>query len=167
MAAYDWTAGEVLTAAKLDSHLRDLMDSITVGGADLADNTDVGGSAETWGAAQTISQPPGAVKLVAHAVGYWLNATDNVIGDLWIEISDDGGSTWTAGDAGHDSSTDARRVNVDPGSGTRVGASASAYYTGTPSGNIQIRARVLLSAGSTGNLQTAQGALTWTMVPAV
>jgi len=115
---------------------------------------------EIYGTADVITNPGGAVTLTATVTCYM--HTDGGAGtQLKVDISDDGGSTWAAADYAEGISANAAAASVP-----RVPATAQAFYSGTPTGNIHIRAWLTDLGSRSGNLTVANGGLTWTMVPA-
>lgn len=129
------TAGQKITAARLNWD----MDGTT-----LTDETaPAGGGYEPWGTEElTFTNPGVAVHVAAILTGRMHNATvTDTFATTKIEISFDGGSTWTEGNA--------VPTQVGTTVGIRSAVAVQHYRAGTPTGNIVIRPRINVAVTST------------------
>lgn len=142
-------AGTTLTTAHLSHTTRETL---------LTDDTAATASTwEQWGTEEiTFSDPGIAVEVSAVLIGGYSEASNaDAAATCRVQISLDGGSTWT----------DGQRVFVRVG--TSVGQTAHAGNTmsvsGTPSGDIKVRAQLFVNQTTT---ELRDGTITATMIPA-
>lgn len=145
-----WLAGEKITAARLSQD----SDGIT-----LTNSTPTSTAERDWGTETiTFANPGVAVKVTAQVTGRCSSTTAAAVQNTKVAISFDGGSTFTTGPG--------PGVNALDGGATGTGRAAVTtghHRTGTPTGNIVIKARVASSAATTPIAE--DGFLTAVMVP--
>ena len=145
-----FTAGQKLTAAALSV--------FNSGGTTLSNDTAAATATfEQWGTETVVfTNPAAAVKVTARVTGQLQNTlnTDSN-GAARVGISFDGGATFTYGNS--------PGANQGTTSGTRCLTGAGHYRTGTPTGNIVVRAEFSVS---TTNISALNGFIEAVMVPA-
>lgn len=171
--AKDFTVGQVLTSDEMDTYVlantADLDDRL-VGGLKAFSTTltdDTAAALETWeqwGTEEATAADPGrAVAVLAWGSGWFaLNASTvgAVRGSMRVQISLDGGTTWTEGSRGADHGD---RVNADVSSG----GSLACYHlaSGTPTGQVQVRAQLHQFNQSAGDITFRDGSVMGLMIP--
>lgn len=124
-------AGQQITAARLN------WDS---GGTTLSDQIPVATGLQDWGT-ETVTFPnPGIpVNVTAQLTGRLLGSVNGTTGNVQVEISFDGGATFTVGNNPQLNTTEAAATY-------RAGCAASHHREGTPTGDIVVKARCNPSA---------------------
>lgn len=168
--AKDFTVGQVLTSDEMDTYVlantADLDDRL-VGGLKafhtlLTDDSVAATSTwEQWGTeAATAANPGRAVAVIAHLTGHVTGEnTGRVVHECRLQISLDGGTTWNTGreNRGETDRTNANIQNVDQ--------SVVHVHSGTPSGQVQVRAQIQQVLGTAGGSGWRQGQIAALMIP--
>lgn len=168
--AKDFTVGQVLTSDEMDTYVlantADLDDRL-VGGlkafsTTLTDDTVAAlDTWEQWGVEEATAADPGrAIAVIAHLTGHVVGEnTSRVVHECRLQISLDGGTTWNTGRKVRNE-TDRTNTNIQ-----NVPQIAAHRHSGTPTGQVQVRAQIQQQLGTAGGSEWKMGQIVALMIP--